>query len=105
MVLEYFAAAFEDARAKIDLKSDEDAKMEGTLETRTPRVSEGLRRCSFLVELIKQKDLACQTFKVVIDTQEENGDESEDESADLEEESDEDWERIESEHVSSVPDL
>ncbi|KAE8441461.1 hypothetical protein EG329_004954 [Mollisiaceae sp. DMI_Dod_QoI] len=81
-ILEYFAAAFELAHT------------EGTRENGS---EEELQKCTFLVELIRQKDAACQGFKVVVDTKEESSDESESESEEVEVEdvSDADWERIE----------
>ncbi len=81
-ILEYFAAAFELAHTEC---------------TRENGSEEELQKCTFLVELIRQKDAACQGFKVVVDTKEESSYESESESEEVEVEdvSDADWERIE----------
>ncbi|CZR50235.1 uncharacterized protein PAC_00107 [Phialocephala subalpina] len=103
-ILTYFATAFAYAEHELNPKEQERELGEVRDLLKPLSLAEGgwqgsLQKCGFLVELIKQKDIACQGFKVVVDTKEESSDESESDEADVEDVSDEDWERIESAEV------
>lgn len=99
-ILQYFATAFAYAEDEVNPRGPERELGEVRVSSMPVSLAEGgwqgsLQRCGFLVELIKQKDIVCQGFKVVVDTKAESSDESESGEADIEDVSDEDWERIE----------
>ncbi|KUJ18592.1 uncharacterized protein LY89DRAFT_780639 [Mollisia scopiformis] len=94
-VLEYFAHASGCAEAELECIQNEGGSDEVTMISVKDRKRVHLQKCEFLVERIKQKDIACQGFRVVVDTKEESSYESGSETVD--DVSDEDWERVESE--------
>lgn len=108
-ILEFFATAIEYANNEV---KEQESEEENLAETRSSEEElkqvnsqdqagreRGLQECAFLVEKIRQKDAACGSFRVVVETTEQScSDESEGE-AEVEDVSDEDWERIEGNEI------
>lgn len=110
-MLEYFARAIEYADTEIhELESLEhgpvgtgtDKTLEQTFFWMQGGRERGMQKCAFLVETIRQKDAASGAFRVVVETTEAVT--SDDSDVEVEDVSDEDWERIERDDIEKVPD-
>ncbi|KAE9379983.1 hypothetical protein N431DRAFT_552244 [Stipitochalara longipes BDJ] len=82
-ILEYFAVAFKCAENELvglveETRAREDTQNDAFLMR--SRYQEELQECAFLVELVKQKDAACQTFRIVVEKKGESSSEDESES-------------------------
>jgi hypothetical protein len=112
-MLEYFATAID--YANIEVKEQECAgdsqagaeiseeKLEQIAFRKQNGRERGMQSCAFLVEKIRQKDAACGGFRVVVETTEQSSSDESEGEIELEDVSDEDWERIEGDDIETIP--